>query len=266
MVSMKTLTFALFMLLLLLITPELALQILDPLQVKPYFADLDALFATMQADATRVYVHTPGVYTFSNWSAIINADSTRLVPDTSPQDCTIALVGDSVTFGHGVKDSETWANHLARRYPAVEILNTGVNGYNIQQVQATIAAVSADGYLYMLISNDADKALTFPRKPTPVKPMIEVYAYVFRTRFGGQAPSTPDWREFDGTLAELKALDNLAIVGYEGDLLAQHADIPLLPYWTHNNSPTDTHADAQGNVEIADSVETEFAALVEKVC
>lgn len=263
---MKKLTFALFMLLLLLITPELALQALDPLQVKPYFADLDALFATMHADPTRGYVHTPGVYTFSNWSATINRDTTRLIPETTPQDCVIALVGDSVAFGHGVKDSETWANQLTKRYPAVQILNAGVNGYNIQQVQATIAAVSADGYLYTMISNDADTALAFPRKPTPVKPMIEVYAYVFRTRFGGQAPATPDWRDFDVTLAELRALDNLAIVGFEGDPLAIHADVPLLPIWSHVNSPTDTHANAQGNVEIADAVESEFAALVERVC
>lgn len=266
MVSMKKLTFALFILFLLLITPELALQALDPLRVKPYFADLDALFATMQADATRVYVHTPGVYTFSNWRATINADSTRLVPDTTPQDCTIALVGDSATFGHGVNDAETWANQLARRYPAVEILNTGVNGYNIQQVQATIAAVSADGYLYAMISNDADAVLEYPRKPTPVKPMIEVYAYIVRTRLARQTTSTPDWHSFDVTLAELKALDNVAMVGFAGDSLAQRADIPLLPYWTHNNSPTDTHADAQGNIEIADSVDVEFAALVERVC
>ena len=45
----------------------------------------------------------------------------------------VLLLGDSLTFGTGVEDSETFAAQLARLAPAIEPLNLGVSGYGTDQ-------------------------------------------------------------------------------------------------------------------------------------
>lgn len=45
----------------------------------------------------------------------------------------VLLLGDSLTFGTGVEDSETFASRLAAAAPSVEPLNLGVSGYGTDQ-------------------------------------------------------------------------------------------------------------------------------------
>ena len=45
----------------------------------------------------------------------------------------VLLLGDSLTFGTGVEDSETFAAQLAQLAPALEPLNLGVSGYGTDQ-------------------------------------------------------------------------------------------------------------------------------------
>lgn len=45
----------------------------------------------------------------------------------------VLLLGDSLTFGTGVDDGETFAAELARQEPALEPLNFGVSGYGTDQ-------------------------------------------------------------------------------------------------------------------------------------
>ncbi|MBP9864913.1 MAG: hypothetical protein KBC91_00775, partial [Candidatus Omnitrophica bacterium] len=58
--------------------------------------------------------------------------------DTSvekPESVTrILALGDSFTFGFGVADDETFSRRLEETQPSVEVLNTGVPGYGIDQV------------------------------------------------------------------------------------------------------------------------------------
>ncbi len=46
----------------------------------------------------------------------------------------ILALGDSFTFGFGVADSETFSRRLENTMPSLEVLNTGVPGYGIDQV------------------------------------------------------------------------------------------------------------------------------------
>ena len=132
---------------------EFGLRLTDPLGALRYFGDLRAVYAAYREDVSR-YAMRPGSYTFSNWQAIILPDGSRRVPDTAPTDCTIVLVGDSVTFGLGVSDGDTWANLVARELPGVQLVNAGVAGASITSVAATIEATRADGYVYLIIDND----------------------------------------------------------------------------------------------------------------
>jgi lysophospholipase L1-like esterase len=61
-------------------------------------------------------------------------DSTR-----APGSLRIGVVGDSVAFGFGVEDDQTWSAHLRRRLEAawpgrrVEVLNCAVSGYGARE-------------------------------------------------------------------------------------------------------------------------------------
>ena len=51
-------------------------------------------------------------------------------------------MGDSVTFGYGVDDDQTWVDGMARALPDVHVINAGVSGFNSTNVLRTLSAVS----------------------------------------------------------------------------------------------------------------------------
>lgn len=57
-------------------------------------------------------------------------------PEIKPGSPLIALVGDSIVFGYGVKDTETLASVMQNKLPEYQVLNTGVPGYNLAQETA----------------------------------------------------------------------------------------------------------------------------------
>lgn len=73
--------------------------------------------------------------------------------------CKIALTGDSVTFGEGLSQNETIAYKLQEKYGyTVKVLNYGVNGYEIAQIQENLknknAIYQASNLIYILNLND----------------------------------------------------------------------------------------------------------------
>src|SRR5688572_13884306 len=91
---------------------EGGLRLFDPLGARRYLDDA-ALYVYVHR--ARGYVMLPGVYQFSNWQVTILSDTSRAVPATNTSaPCTLALIGDSVTFGQGVSDGDTWANLMAK--------------------------------------------------------------------------------------------------------------------------------------------------------
>ncbi len=46
----------------------------------------------------------------------------------------VVVIGDSFAFGWGVRDDETYAAHLAQRFPEAEVVNLGVGGYGTDQM------------------------------------------------------------------------------------------------------------------------------------
>jgi lysophospholipase L1-like esterase len=74
----------------------------------------------------------------------------------------IACVGDSLAFGHGVDERDTWSAQLEREFACerIEALNLGVGGYDIEQ-KATVASkraleLGSDIVLVQWFLNDDD--------------------------------------------------------------------------------------------------------------
>lgn len=80
----------------------------------------------------------------------------RTTPGGNPDGPLIALIGDSYTFGHGVNDDETNPAYLQEEFPVSNVLNAGVDGYNIEQ-----------------------EALVMEHKIAPLNPEIIVVEFVF---------------------------------------------------------------------------------------
>lgn len=241
---------------------EVGLRLTDPLGALRYFGDLRAVMATYRTDVQR-YAMRPGAYTFSDWQATILPDSTRRVPDTAPAGCTIALVGDSVTFGLGVSDADTWANVVARELRGVHIVNTGVAAASIWSVTASMEAVRADGYVYLIIDND--DAPEIPPQALVVREGWAIQTYVYVLQEWKPAAYKPD-PVARAQIAEVAGRRNVQAVAFTGNQLAR--DMPgvaFIPPYTKRISWTDAHADAEGNREIAKlilPIVREFAARV----
>lgn len=54
-------------------------------------------------------------------------------PEPDPEKPTIAVLGDSITFGYGLKDNESIPARLNELFPNFNVINAGVPGYNLSQ-------------------------------------------------------------------------------------------------------------------------------------
>jgi hypothetical protein len=244
------------------------LRYIDPWNVVRFASELAPLAESYVKDDLRGYILPPGKYDLGSWSATITDQKTRLVPDTNTQaQCTITIVGDSVAFGHGVNDQDTWVNVLARQMPTVHLLNTGIDSYNIENIENTILAFpNVDGYLYALVDNDNVVQMPIGQKRTNAS-AIELYWRIITI------PPLPTMNEHDfyAALDRILANDRLSVFTFDmGNLsrtVAQkYPQIPLLPLWSENNSKVDWHANVKGNREIAEHVLPILKQEVAHVC
>jgi lysophospholipase L1-like esterase len=256
----KYLLITLFSLIFPLGSLEIGLRLFDPWGAYTYYTDLITLSKAFAPDPDRHYILPPGHYTFTHWQATQTTEG-RLVPDTQPSDCTIAFLGDSVTFGYAVNDEDTFVNQLARQFPDVHFVNRGLSGYNAAQV-----AASADDTpsIYFMIHNDSQDV-------TPQKaPTLSTLNTVFRAStlyynhwkargiVSAASPDEyPDW--FYAALDSLVARPNILIVAYDNNWLADDIDdrypITRIPYYgDHHTSYADPHPNPDGHRIIASNL------------
>lgn len=85
--------------------------------------------------------------------------------EVDPKKPTIAMLGDSMTFGFGVADNETNPAELQKLLPGYNVVNTGVASYNIEQEALTYRnkVMSMDPSLVILefVTNDAEAQSEF---------------------------------------------------------------------------------------------------------
>ena len=100
--------------------------------------DVDITFPFMQADRELFWAPVPGFRgRFLERPVAINSFGVR-GPEPAPEADGIRVLsfGDSITFGYGVADDETYPAAMGRALAArgVEVVNAGVTGYTSHQV------------------------------------------------------------------------------------------------------------------------------------
>jgi hypothetical protein len=245
---------------------EGGVRLLDPFGVGRYEADQRILYGVMQPDPSRNVVYRPGIVAFSNFSMTTLPDHTRAVPATATDGCTIAFLGDSVTLGWGVNDADTWVNLVARELPGVRVVNTGVAGYSIYDVAATMEAVKADGYFYLLIGND-NRRMRFTGAALPA----DTRSAMQRNLEYFTLASVPDPVFDDEFYAAMgKMVDQgVTVAAFDapaGREAAKRYPVTLIPMYADRLSFVDRHADAEGNRQIAASILPIVKELAESVC
>ncbi len=250
---------------------EAVLRIADPIGSRAYFSDQIILLNRAIPDERRGYVLSSGNYVLSNSTVRIEQESVRAVPDTNMSaDCTIAAVGDSATFGHGVSDVDTWVNRLAQQFPDVRFMNAGLNGYNSGNIRATIDAIKADGYIYLLIGNDAEKSVAWLPSWQTAEPSSGVSIFLQSTYNRNRAYKN-EWVGFEEDVDAFVGINTLLMFAIDGDRLtewtiARYPQVIVIPKWTYNNSVADTHPNATGHLQLAEHMQPYVDDLITAVC
>jgi hypothetical protein len=154
--------------LIVLLAVELGLRIFNPFGVG-FFHNLPYHMQGMVDDPALGYKH-PDSVAYSLGSSRVELNSHGLRDDEIPYDKPagekrVLVLGDSVTFGWGVSQGETFADrmeYLLNELPGDrwQVINSGVNGYNTEQEAAYLRIegmrYSPDFVLLVYVSNDVD--------------------------------------------------------------------------------------------------------------
>ncbi len=129
---------------------EIMIRILDPLDIS-YYEETRRYHLEKVPDDLLVYKHRPGLDTvYQKVPVKINnlGLRDREITVKADDELRILVLGDSVTFGWGVRARDSFPEQLeqaiARNHPGpVNVINSGVGGYNTEQ-QASFARLMTD--------------------------------------------------------------------------------------------------------------------------
>lgn len=285
--SLRNIGSVLFVIFITLAMIELILRIFDPWGFV-YFDDLAKISDAFVSDDERIYYLPDGTYEFSHWQATVS-DQLRVTPNTNlDAECRIVLLGDSVTFGYGVDDEETWVNILAEQYPDVYLMNTGVVTYPIEPIVGTynVFEDEGDGFLYLIISNDAHDAADTRTEnlnnPAENLPRTLLYGGYYLIRLGLiDTPETSNDSDeadiqnqrFLQHIETLSEEDNMVFMAFDEENITNLAldagyNINVLPAYPaeHRISFLDVHLDATGNEVLAESIAPILDRLIAESC
>lgn len=259
-----------------LVLLEGLLRLVDPFGVA-YFHDLAANFYDVALPDPRGYVVAPGQYRASHWSFTIGDDHTRAVPDTNPDaERTMVFIGDSVTFGYGVEDAETFVNLVAREFPDWRVVNDSYPGWNIQNLEAALQMhPDADLIFVLTITNDSDEPMRTADMRGWRPPYVQLYAtmIVWLVRgFPLPSPETvaalePAWRASIANIAADPRV-TLLVIDTTGDYDRRVAEMfpaqtEILRNYSALISTVDSHPDPSSHAYLAGQIVPIVAERVE---
>lgn len=246
-----------------IITIEVVLYLFDPWGVK-YFDDLATMADKVVAHPVRGYVLPAGPYQFSHWRALELGNFTRNIPSNANGPCKVVFLGDSVTWGHGVDDQDTWVNLIAQQLPQINAMNPSVDGYNSENVRRTMAEYpDAAVIVYMIIGNDTEQTQMLPKQPH--MSMIEKYIRYFMLVKGigpdsvsSIAPPSDDAR-FYRDMQAMSQDKRVLFIGFDDAFDKQlkekyNYNVHLIPPIQHRISYVDAHPNPLGHRDMMQAI------------
>lgn len=222
----------------------------DPLGVMQYGRSLQWIRNHSEAHETG-YRHPAGVHDTPFGRVTILADGTRWTGGTLGG-CKLVVVGDSVSFGLGVTDDDTFAAHLARLRPGWHIINAARVGYDSTNLSRLLEHYEADAYVYLVTGNDASQPIgVWP--PLQLPSAIRLHASFIQSRT--VPPRTSE--AFDQALRVIKR-EGVQVVAFEDSVLLPtiRRVTPVVTIPPHNApiSVADSHPNAAGHRHIANAL------------
>lgn len=255
------LVYGLLMILAGVVLLDLALWKVDPIGLVTYHHDYNDLML-LSIPAPDGYRLTPGYHRLHTYSVTIGLDGLRVVPVTHyDQSCKIAFIGDSITFGMG--SSVSFVDILAPDLPAT-VINAGLPTYSAANVSRLMKAIPADGYIWMVISNDDDPAYQWIRGSNVLPMATELYR-----RWWFDAPITRYPERFIENAAPDLTRDDVLAFAFEGQMLTGEAvnlGAVSIPWYTNHVSRVDTHPNTAGAYEIAAAMHDSVMEFVSRIC
>ena len=216
------------------------------------------------------YVIDGDMFVFKDFSRDgVTTNGGYRVVDTVFSDCSIAFIGDSFTFGWGVRDDETFVNRLAQDSNAT-ISNYGIPSYNSTQILQSSRQHEADGYVWLIVGNDANSLIVPLDKRGKRKPTQIALNLYFITNMGMESRRFPDWERYKDDVANMP--ENTLIFAFEDRRTTDEAREvrEVVSLGSYDNisviSIADTHPDADGHGEIARRMHNHVTSFTEEVC
>lgn len=246
---------------------EIGLTFVDPFGMA-FFAKVDWLEEFL-GRANGSYSLSPGTYAMAGWTVTMNDALTRDVPD-SGEGCTVLFTGDSVTWGWGVDDNETFANLIARDLD-VRAINAAMFGYSSEDVAAALQFFDDDDLgVYLIFPNDhyytwdITTAVqppgdhTFPgfgllRGSTPAALWYGLYLVTQ----SAHDRSAEYWDRFTADMDSIASHDNVLIFGFKEPLAtwaSERYDVQLIDWYAGRISTVDPHPAPGGHHQIASAM------------
>lgn len=255
-----------------LLIGEMALRILDPYGLLRLQAETRTRYENRIPLAIgESYLMPSGRYEITDDLTFnILGDHSRLVSHSNPSStCTLAAIGDSMTFGAGVNETENWVT-LWSADNDYNIINAGRTATNAVEAAATIDMYPADGYVWFLFFNDNTISRTHTRhNPQPPSPAIWKYLS-WQWQLSDNQIQTDD-EAFIEAAIEIHSRDVL-IFSYDDNPLLDilpdevRGDVLLIPPHTSVISLLDAHPDAAGHQQIYDAIAPHLADYASTVC
>lgn len=253
-----------------LLVAEIILRVIDPLGAWAYTIDSSRIINKNGLyDEDVGYLISPGVYKGRGWAVTIDDKGWRETPASSRiSQCTIAIIGDSVTFGWGVDDKDTWPNLVASKYHDVEFINRSLWGYNSSNIRGVVETVDVDGFIYLAIGNDNQPPIVwqpFWQNPTNTTGVSVYVNHALRKSEQGVL-----WGLFEEDMQVIVSHQPLVFAFPENDvtrwLEGHYPEVVVIDLWTHNISVADSHPDALGHVQIAEQMYPYIDSWLSEAC
>lgn len=148
---------------------EVALRVFDPLGVA-YFPETARYFADMAPNPDYAYIHRPGRHRYGGVDVQINSSGLRgpeIAPHPAPAAPRLVVLGDSIVFGWGADQDETFPWRLRNLAQGegimLEVVPVGAGSWNTRTewefLRKKGAALEADILALFVVPNDLEPHL-----------------------------------------------------------------------------------------------------------